>query len=246
MIGIVHRRMGPLIVGLALTFASGSGALARDIKTSAQFDVSVGVIRAGVFWLEGSTSRRAYTVSGGFQTSGLIGGVTNVEIALSARGAIRNGSFQPSSYREDVSVGRRSGAITMEYETGTPTVAGQKYRDDDERTPVDPATQKGTLDPLTATFALLRRQPLNGACRLDRFQFDGERRTRIVMTTLTQDGEAWVCTGQFLRLEGYSARDLRRSGVVDVTVRYALAGDDLVATEAQFASLRGVLRLTRR
>ena len=66
------------------------------------------------------------------------------------------------------------------------------------------------------------------------------------MKTFRQDGEAWVCSGQFLRLEGYSARDLRRSGSVDVSVRYAPVGEDLVAMEARFASRRGVLRLTRR
>ena len=233
-------------MGLALALVLGSGVQARDIKTSAQYDVSIGAIRVGVFWLDGSTSRRAYTVSSGFQATGLVGGVANVAIALSARGVIEDGEFQPVSYSEDVSVGRRSGAITMDYVRGAPTVAGQKFGDNNGVTPVDPATQQDTLDPLSATFALLRTQPLEGACQVDRFQFDGERRTRIVMTSLSQDGEVWVCSGQFLRLEGYSARDLRRSGVVDVSVRYDRVGEDLVATSAEFTSLRGVLRLTRR
>lgn len=233
-------------MGLALALILGSGVQARDIKTSAQYDVSIGAIRVGVFWLDGSTSRRTYTVSSGFQATGFVGGIANAAVMLSARGAIVDGAFQPVSYNEDVSVGRRNGAIDMEYDRGVPTVAGKKFGDNDGVTPVDPATQKGTLDPLSATFSLLRTQPLEDACQMDRFQFDGERRTRIVMTTLSQDGEVWVCTGQFLRLEGYSARDLRRSGVVDVSVRYDRVGEDLVATGAEFTSLRGVLRLTRR
>lgn len=233
-------------MGVTLALGLGSELVARDIKTSAQYNVSIGAIRVGVFWLDGSTSRRAYTVTSGFQATGFVGGVANAAVTLSARGSIRDGAFQPISYSEDVSVGRRSGAITMEYDRGVPTVAGKKFGDNDGVTPVDAATQKGTLDPLSATFALLRTQPLDDACQLDRFQFDGERRTRIVMGTLMQDGEVWVCTGQFQRLEGYSARDLRRSGVVDVTVRYVRVGEDLVATGAEFTSLRGVLRLTRR
>ncbi len=233
-------------MGLVLTLATGSEALAREIKTSAQFTVTVGAIRAGVFWLDGSTSRRAYTVSGGFRTTGLIRGIANVAIALSTRGAINKGAFQPIRYSEDVTVGRDTGAITMDYRRGIPTVAGQKFGDNDDPMPVDPATQRGTLDPLTSTFVLLRTQPLAEVCQVDRFQFDGERRTRIVMKTLTQEGDTWVCTGQFLRLKGYSERELRSSGAVDVSVRYARQGDDLVATEARFESLRGVLRLTRR
>lgn len=246
MINIVHRRIGPVIIGVVLTLALGSQALARDIKTSAQFNVSVGAIRAGIFWLDGSTSPRAYTVSGGFRATGLIGGIANVAVALSARGTIRNGEFQPVRYTEDVTVGRRSGVLTMDYKRGTPTVDGKKFDGRSDPGTIDPALKKDSLDPLSSAFALLRTQPLDQACQMNRYQFDGERRTQIIMNTLTRDGEDWVCTGQFLRLKGYSERDLRRNRSVEVFVRYAQVGDDLIATKAEFTSTRGVLRLTRR
>ena len=249
MLGLVHRRMVPALLGIWLVLGPVSFAWAQEAKTSAQFDVAIGALRVGVFWIDGSTSRRAYTVSSGFQSTGLIGGLADVAVAMTARGTRRDGQFFPARYGEDVRAGRRQGAIVMTYRNGVPKVSGQKIRDeddDDDTPPVDAATQKGTLDPLSATFALLHRQPLAGACQVDRFMFDGERRTRVVMTTLRQERDIWVCSGQFLRLAGYSERDLRRSGVVDVVVRYRLEGDDLVATQAQFRSLRGVLRLTRR
>ncbi len=239
--------MGLFLVGLVLTLASGSEGLARDIKTSAQYTVSLGAVRIGVFWLDGSTSPRAYTVSGGFRTTGVVSGLANVTVSLSARGAVTPDGFYPNVYQEEVRVGRRSASMTMTFRDGVPSVAGEKFGEEQEDVPpVDPTTQRDTLDPISATFVLLRTQPLRGACKVDRFQFDGERRTRIVMTKLRQDGADWVCTGQFLRLEGYSARDLRRSGAVDVTVRYARVGEDLVATGAEFTSLRGTLKLTRR
>ncbi len=247
MLGLVHRRIGAAVLGLCLACLGAGIAPAQEIKTAAQFTVSLGPLRAGVLWLDGSTSSRAYTATSGFQSTGLIRGIANISVTMSARGRVSRGALVPARYTEEVTVGRSSGAIVMDYVRGVPRLSGQKIRDDDDAAPkVDPATQSGTLDPLTATFALLRAQPVKGACQVDRFMFDGERRTRVVMTDLRQEGEDWLCSGQFLRLEGYTPRDLQRSGQVDVTVRYRQSGDLLYAVEARFASLRGVVRLTRR
>lgn len=242
---IVHRGTWSLILGLALSVQGGGSLHAQDRRTAAQFDVSLGALTVGIFWIDGSTTARAYTTSSGFRTSGIVARLTNVQVGLQARGRIRNGSLSPSEYREEVVLGRDRGTVQMRYTNGVPTVTGTKFGMEDA-VAVDAAKQKGTLDPLSATFDLLRDQSRDELCDTDRFMFDGARRTRVVMTTLTPDGSDLLCTGQFLRLDGYSERDLRRSGVVDVSVRYRPFNGGMAAVEARFSSLRGTLRLTRR
>ena len=187
-----------------------------------------------------------YTATAGFRSTGLVGEFTNIRVGMSANGSVRGGAFQPARYREDVRAGRESAALTMTYRKGVPTVRGDKLGLEAEARAVAPRDQKGSLDPLSATFALLRDQPREGMCQIDRFMYDGARRTRVVMTTLSQDGADLLCSGQFLRIGGYTERELRRSGTVDVSVRYRATPDGWAAVEAQFRSLRGTLRMTRR
>lgn len=240
----VHRRLRRLVCGAALALLTGGGALAEAGKTAAQFSVRLGGIGVGVFWIDGSTSRRAYTTTAGFRSTGLIGEFAKVRVGFTARGQIRNGQFYPDAYSEEVVTSRRRTALSMTYRNGVPTVRGEK--EDDASNPVDAATQKDTLDPLTGVFVMLRDQPRDGVCQIDRFAFDGERSTRVDMTTLSREGDDLLCRGQFRRLDGYSDTERRRSGVVDVSVRYRVVEDTAIAVEARFSSLRGSLRLTRR
>lgn len=245
MVHIVHRRRWAWPLMLALFAAGSPMAQAENSKTAAQFDVSLGALNVGVFWIDGSTSSQAYTTTAGFRSTGLVGEFANIQVGMQARGRVRAGQFAPDQYREEVVLGRQKAATQMLYSEGVPVVTGTKLGMEDA-TPANPDAQTNTLDPLSATFALLRDQSRDGLCETERYMFDGARRTRVEMTTLQQKGDDLLCTGQFRRIDGYSDRDLRRSGVVEVSVLYRAVEDGFVAIEARFSSLRGTVRLTRR
>lgn len=245
MTGLVHSRIRPFFLGLALAFSAAAPSFSNEQKTEARFTVALGSLTLGVFWLDGTASGREYAAKAGFRSTGLVGQFANVHVGMASKGRRSGARFMPESYSEEVVLRRQSEAFQMTYTRGVPKISGAKA-DRDVATPVDPATQSDTLDPLTATFALLRDQPLEGLCQIDRFMFDGARRTRVVMTNLSKNGDDLICSGYFQRLEGYSARDLRRSGRVSVTVRYRPIDGVAVARDARFRSLRGQLRLTRR
>ncbi|MFY9211551.1 MAG: DUF3108 domain-containing protein [Aestuariivita sp.] len=228
-----------------LAVLGAPATVARSQTTSVQFDVALGGVKIGVFWMDGSVNPRAYTASAGFESTGLIGQIATVKFQMLARGRLRDGRFAPDRYSEDAVVGRRSSSAVLTYENGVPSLEGGKLGME-EADPAVAAQQQGTLDPLTALFVMMRDQPAEGICQIDQFVFDGARRTRTVMNDLSRDGADILCRGQFHRLEGYSQKDLQRGRVVDLVLRYLPQGDGMTVSAAEFSSPRGTVRLTRR
>jgi hypothetical protein len=119
-------------------------------------------------------------------------------------------------------------------------------RDPDEGG-LDPATQGGTVDPLTAMYAFLRDRPAAAACNQRLVLFDGERRSQLALGPPRPADGGISCDGEYRRLEGFSAEDMAERTRFPFSLRLEpAAGDLLRVTEVRMQTLFGPAVMARR
>ncbi len=209
---------------LAMIAAIASPLSAAPEQMQARFDVRVLGFKIGEMVLTGRLGNRAYATEAHFATTGLIRLFRDMGFTMRSDGRLSGRQFLPDSYREEVNTGDRTSSAQMRYDGTTPVLIAGKVADGDVP-PLDPATQSGTLDPLTALFAVLRDQPAAQLCKADLPVFDGARRMQVTLTRFSQQGGAITCSGAFRRVAGYPPEELARRGTVPMAITY-LPGDD--------------------
>lgn len=230
----------------ALCLAAGAAGAGQ--KDSAVFDLTLRGIRAGTLSVSGAIEGRSYSASGVLKTGGVVALLKKVRYDARVSGTVANGRFVPSRYAEDADTGKRQSQSVMDYKAGVPQVKiynpPKPPRPDD----IDPATQGGTVDPLTAAYAALRDVAPQDACNLQLVMFDGRRRSQVVLANPrpTPDG-GLSCVGEYRRLEGFSAEEMAEKSRFPFTMTYApLADGRLRVTEIAMDTIYGKGRLTRR
>ncbi|WP_281967549.1 DUF3108 domain-containing protein [Roseovarius nanhaiticus] len=188
----------------------------------------------------------AYAVTGLFSASG-IGRIADAGFRLSATGRIRNGALAPRRYDEKIDTGSRSSTAQLSYEGGVPRLTGGSVMAEVAADPgaLNPAQQRGTVDPLTALWGVLRDRPAAGICRYDVVIFDGQRRSRLAMTGGGMTGSGATCTGAYTRLAGFSASEMKRQTVYPFTVTYTSQGGEMRAEALSVKSAYGTASMTR-
>ena len=233
-----------LWLGLGLGLGAGRAAVAAD---DVLFDLSIRGLKAATLRFSGSVAAGRYAVSGRLQSAGLVGFLRRVSYDGSAEGAYAAGRFTPARYVETADTGRRRSRAVMDYRRGVPQV--KVY--DPPRAPgdggIDPATQGGTVDPLTAMFAALRDVPAGQECDLALTLFDGKRRSRITLDAPQAVAGGVVCAGEYRRLAGFSAADLAEGSRFRFTLRLEPAAAGVMAVrEVVMETLYGPARMQRR
>lgn len=250
--GSFSKRLGLLaLIGLGCLGLGTSGLAApAEGDTAARFDVRLLGVKVGQMTLAGRIRAGAYVVTSEFSTTGVAGRLARAGFDLSARGKVDARGFVPERYDEYIDTGRRKSSARLRYARGVPRITGGTLASeapDPGDTPLDPAREGGTLDPLTAMFAALHDQPAEALCRVNVTVFDGARRSEIVMAARSDAGDGTVtCSGTYRRLGGFSARELERQTVFPFTVTYAPGGGRMQARHVSMRSSYGKAELLRR
>ncbi|SLN29300.1 hypothetical protein TRL7639_01179 [Falsiruegeria litorea R37] len=233
-------------IALALMVLPLFSALpARAADTDALFDVQAWGVKIGEFRVTGQDRAGFYDVKARFETTGVVKQLGRIWFTMSATGRKQGREFTPIRYSEQVRTGRRQSSAQMDYSSGFPLLTGGKLGTEDAEV-LDATAQTDTVDPLTAMFVALRDQPRAQLCKLNQPIFDGARRTIAYMTGRKAEGEKVICTGQFRRLGGYSAKQLRQGRNSSFELTYVPAGAVMRVQEARVTSSRGTAVLTRR
>jgi hypothetical protein len=163
-------------------------------------------------------------------------------------GRVTNGRFTPVRYEEDADTGKRQSQSVMEYKAGVPQVKVYNPPKTPRPSDIDPATQGGTVDPLTAAFAALRDVAPEEACRLKLVLFDGRRRSQVVLADPQPTGGGGLaCAGEYRRLEGFSDKEMAEKSRFPFRMTYAPLPDGrLRVVEVAMDTIYGKGRLTRR
>ena len=236
------------LIGLlaALTLATARPAAAQQVTTDASFVVRLSVATLAAIALDGRTGGGRYDVTGELSTRGIVSALSDVHYLGKARGSQAGNRFRPARYDETVTEGGDSKIGALAYSGGVPRPEGFKAEErGDDALAVE--GQADTVDPLTAIFMVLRDQPPEEVCPpLRQFVFDGERRTVVELTRVTETADQIVCGGQFRRIAGYpsDARKGQRQ-VLALEVTYARAGAVMQAQQVRLMTDYGPATLTR-
>jgi hypothetical protein len=236
-----------LMAGVA-ALVLGLPAGAARAEEQVVFDLSLRGIEAAVLSFSGTVEGNRYAVSGRLQSAGLVGMLKSIRYDGASQGTVRGGRFTPSRYVEKADTGRRKSVGEMRYSRGVPQIKSYDPPREAGEVGLDPATQGGTVDPLTAMFAVLRDVPQGQECNLNLTLFDGERRSQVQLgAPAPGEGGGLTCPGEYRRLEGFSAEDMAERTRFPFTLTLSAPEDGLRrATEVRMETLYGRAVMTRR
>jgi hypothetical protein len=205
-------------------------ALAATLPAAAEqatFDFSVAGIRVGSLTMESDQSGDRYTAMSRIDTAG-IAGLIDFFYDGTASGTVSDaGNVVPSRFRATSKSPRALRETAIDWQGGTPvTVSVEPPRS----SAPDPATQGGTLDPVSAGFRLLRAMPAAEICSTTIDVFDGSRRSRLKLASPTENADGIVCQGTFARIEG-EAHNMIRGNEFPFRLVFAKAGSGLATLE---------------
>ncbi|AXQ94483.1 DUF3108 domain-containing protein [Cereibacter azotoformans] len=209
------------MAALALLLAAPAAARTDE----AAFDLVLRGVRAGTFSFSGAEEAGRYSVNGRLQSAGLLGLVRRMRYDAQASGRMVQGRPEALSYSEKADTGRRQSEVVLAWDRGRPRV--ERYAPARKPRPydVDPAAQRGTVDPMTALYAALRDVEPGQECRLSLDIFDGRRRTQVVLGTPKAIEGGVSCAGEFRRVAGYSPEDMAEKPRFPFTLYYQPTAD---------------------
>lgn len=232
-----------LIAAAVTVSASVSAVRAEEVS----FDLVLMGLTAGRLTYEGSVSGGSYAVSGRLQTTGLAALLKQVRYDATARGRVANGVFAPESYTEEANTGKRRSHSVMGYKRGVPQVTQYQPARKPRSYDIDPASQGGSVDPLTALFATLADVAPGQECRVRLRLFDGRRASLLTTGGRAQAGDRVTCTGEYRRVAGFSPDEMAEKVSFPFTLTYApQANGTMRVTEVAMQTIYGRGRLVRR
>ena len=223
-----------LSVGLTcLPVISGYSGTARAQSAEGQQELQYVVrglgLKLGELWIASHSINGRYRTISQFATTGALRTLAKVRFDLQSAGRWRsNGqTAEPRTYTENLDTGRRQSSATLTYVGGIPRVEsgtiGQP--EEDAPAPLNPLTQRDTIDPATALWLAAGPLPEARLCDLDLPIFDGARRTRLVLSPPLETEAGFTCRGAFIREAGYSEKQLRKDGSFDLSLNYVRRRD---------------------
>ncbi len=240
--GRIRRRLR----GFGLTLLLAAAALPARAE-QLEFSISIRGLSAARLSVNGTADGGHYLASGVMKSSGLLGFLKKIRYDASVAGRLVSGRYTPEKYTEVADTGKRHSEAVMGYKAGVPQVKTYNPPRPPRPGDIDPATQGGTVDPLTALFAVLRTVPAAEACKLKLTLFDGRRRSQLVLSTPEAADDGIVCRGEYRRLQGFSAEEMAEKSRFPFTLIYRPAGDGLVRVEeVSMDTLYGKGRMIRR
>jgi hypothetical protein len=185
---------------LALTCALAAAAPGAAGAGGAVFDFYVTGIRLGTMTMELEETDGDYEAASRIETAGLAGALADFYFDGQATGSIDGaGRVVPSRFVANSKSPRAARHTEIEFEDGTPiSVSVEPPRS----SAPDPATQGGTLDPVSAGYAVLRDRQPEQLCDASVEIFDGSRRSRLAVGPPVRGEDGLVCAGTYARLEG--------------------------------------------
>ena len=234
------------LIALAAILSTPAGAEERE---DLLFDVRIAGIKAGELQIASRTNDTRYSLRGRLESTGLVAFVRKVRYDADVQGRVlQMNRLQPEFYREETNTGRRVSAAEMGYRDGVPDVQKTAPPRAPDPRDVDPSTQGGALDVLTALFVILRDRPDEAACGPALRTFDGRRAARVDMTPKPESrGRGILCRGVYTRVAGFSEEDMAERRVFPFTVmREAGENGHWRVTRIDVQSLYGRAQLLRR
>lgn len=231
-------------VGLILGLAAAPFSAVHAATETGNFDVYYAGIKAGELRYGMKQNGGTYAASGVVKSSGLVAVISDFHFRASSQGRVDGTRFRPTRYEESSDTGRRKSEKTIRYPGGVPTL---ERTDKPKDYWLDPRRNGDALDPLTAVWHLLRDRDADELCKMDVSYFDGARRVRLTTSQLKKDGNKVHCTGHYIRVGGFSKKEIREGTRFPFKVSYEPDGKGRYKlSRMDVKTLRGRALLIRR
>ncbi|WP_045389318.1 DUF3108 domain-containing protein [Falsirhodobacter sp. alg1] len=213
----------------------------------ALYSLTIRGVTAGSLRVSGQIESGRYAISGMLQSGGLVGILRSIRYDAATQGRFAADRFTPESYSERSDNNGRQRSATMTYRAGVPQVKAYTPPRAANENDVDPATQGGSVDPLTALYATLRDVPAGEECSRSLRIFDGRRSTELALSRPVRRGDTVTCNGEYRRVDGYSPQEMAEKTTFPFTLQYeAIPGNMMRVTQVTTDTIYGAARLTRR
>jgi len=186
----------PAALALLLALPAAAGAQSID----ATFDLFVSGIKAGEMTITSELAGDRYTAATDMSSAGFVGVFADFYFQGTSSGRVDgDGGVVPQQFVARSKSNRAERETRIDWQDGTPVAVSVEPP---RETAPDPASQSGTLDPVSAGYLLMRDAAREDLCDKVVEVFDGSRRSRLTLDEpRSEDGEI-VCEGLFARLEG--------------------------------------------
>ena len=236
-----------LVRWIALVSAVMCAAPAGAEEERLRFDVLYLGLKAGELEIAASVNPTRYALAGRLESTGLVRAVRKVRYDAKSRGTIRAGKMVPDVAWESAAAGKRHSEAEMTFRNGVPQVKTYKPARAPKPEDVDPATQAGALDPLTALYSALREVAPERLCTVGLRTYDGRRLAKLAMRAVEVSDEKVVCAGTYTRVAGYTADELAEARGFDFRLTYRPAANGKwQAVHLDLETLFGRAQLVRR
>lgn len=240
-------RLTRIIAPMAILGIALAQPLSADQSDRIEFDLVLRGLSAGRLSVTGQIEGNRYSATGTLRSSGIVGAIRKVRYDAAVKGSYRNNRFTPFGYSERADTSKRQSESVMAYKNGVPQVTVYSPPRDPRPGDLNPATQGGTIDPLTALYAVLRDIPESEACTFRSVMFDGKRRSQIVLGSPQAGAGGITCAGEYRRLEGFSPDEMAEKVSFPFRLTYGPADPGrLRVVEVSMDTLYGKGRLERR
>ena len=237
------------IAALALSICTTlpGAAVAGQIEDRATFDVVIRGIRAATLGFSALQDGNRYAVSGLLKSAGIAALFRKISYSGSVNGAVSGTRYTPFSYIEESDNGKMKSTSKMTYSRGVPNAVQYSPAREGRDKDVDPATQSGTVDTLTALYAILRDVDAGLECKVSLKMYDGRYVSSIAISNPKKQGENVTCSGKYLRIAGFKAKEMAERTSFPFTLTYQPAGNGRMrVTEVSMDSIYGKAAMKRR
>ena len=184
----------------ALALALALGGADRAAAEAAVFDFYVSGINVGKMSLDTSQTGTSYSSRSRIEAAGVLGMLLTFYYDGQASGQIKaDGSVVPSRFEAHSKTPRSDRRSSIDWKGGAPVKVSV---DPPRKHPPDPTKQAGTLDPISAGFAILRDRPADDLCDKTLMVYDGSRVSRLRLDPEKDAGDTITCVGNYARIEG--------------------------------------------
>lgn len=235
------------LIAAALILVVPLAARAEPVAQSASYDIVMKGFTVATLGFTGTEDDGRYDVKGKLASAGLVAFLKKISYDASASGAVASGRYTPSRYSEKADTGKRVSEAVMEYRAGVPQLKVYNPPRPPKPQDVDPATQGGTVDPLTALFATMRDAEPGQECDRVLNMFDGKRASRLTLGKPQSSDGTVICAGEYRRIAGFTAEDMAEKSRFPFTLTYGAGPDGkMQVVEVAMDSLYGRARMVRR
>jgi hypothetical protein len=232
---------------VSLCAALPGAALADRVEDKATFNVVIRGFNAATLGFSAVQEGNRYAVSGLLKSAGIAALLRKISYTATAKGAVSGDSYTPFSYVEQSDNGKKQSTSKMTYSRGVPSAVQYTPAREPREKDVNPATMGGTVDTLTALYAILRDVDAGQECKVSLKMYDGRYVSSIATSKPQAKGKNVICTGQYRRIAGFKPEEMAERTTFPFTLTYTPIGAGRMrVTEVAMDSLYGKAAMKRR